>query len=263
MRLSVYYKFWIIVAKNSLQETFVNRWSNVLFITGKLLRLVMALFFLWLIQTNVKQFGAYSSQELVIFFLTYHWIDLLSQVFFRGVYMFRQQVVNGEFDLTLVKPIHPLFQALTGKPDINDAIFLIPSMIATYVIIQRLGITFELNDMLWFGVLFLNGFLIATALHIWVLIIGILTTAVDGIIWLYRDLLELGQFPISVYREPMRFLLFFFVPIGLMTTIPAEILTNHNPSFSLPIVFGAGISFFVVTLKAWGWALKRYSSASS
>lgn len=263
MRLITYFKVWKIFGFNALQETLVNRGSNILFMIGKTLRFSFALLFLFLIRSSVNSFAGYNSDQIVVFFLTYQFIDLVSQIFYRGVYLFSNMVRTGEFDFLLIKPINPLFRALTGKPDINDAIFLIPSLLVSIYIFSRLNIAISLESFIWYLLLLINSFLIVTAIHILVLIVGILTTEVDGIIWIYRDLNYMGRFPATIYMEPLRFVLFFIIPIGMMITIPTEVLLGLKPSYSILIASLIGLGSFFISLKLWDLSLKKYSSASS
>ena len=262
-RLKTYWKVWTIFGKNALQETFVNRASNVLFMLGKFIRLGMSLLFLFLIRENVETFAGYSNDQMVVFFLTYQILDTITQIIYRGVYIFSNLVRSGEFDFILTKPINPLFRALTGKPDINDFVFLFPNVAITIYILSFLNIQYSLLSILWFIALMVNSFLIVTALHIVVLVVGILTTEVDGVIWIYRDLNHMGRFPVTIYMEPLRFILFFLVPIGMMITIPTEVFLGLTPSYSLPLVFLVGIGSLLTSLKLWQLALKKYSSTGS
>ena len=152
-----YFSVWKAVALNALQETFVNRGSNLLFFTGKVIRLAFMLLFLWLLRQTVTTIGGYSGDEMVVFFLVYQFIDTFAQVLYRGVYMFSHLVRTGEFDFMLLKPIHPLFRALTGKPDINDAFFLIPSTALSIWILSQLSLTFTVPSILLFGLLVINS----------------------------------------------------------------------------------------------------------
>lgn len=262
-RFKTYFNVWFILASNAVQETFVNRWSNSFFFFGKAVRLGMSLTVLLLVKQATKGFGSYTTDQMIVFFLTYQFIDLIAQIFYRGVYTFSNNVRSGEFDLYLSKPINPLFRALTGSPDINDVIFLIPNLIISAIVLSTLNITVTFNSVLIFCVLLINSFLIVTALHILVLTIGVITTEVDGVIWMYRDLIRLGQFPISIYQEPLRFILFFIIPIGFMITIPAEVLLNTTPTYTILLTTIIGVGTFILSLKIWGWGLKLYSSASS
>ncbi len=257
------YTIWKIIALNALQEAFLNRWTNALFFLGKALRFGMTLMVLFLIKQTAPTFAQYTTDQIIIFFLTYQFIDTLAQVLYRGVYLFSNQVRTGEFDFLLVKPVNPLFRALTGKPDINDVIFLLPTIVISVYIATQLDVAITLTSFLWYLVLLVNSFLIVTALHICILSIGILTTEIDGVMWLYRDLARLGQFPVGIYLEPLRFLLFFLVPIGMMITIPAEVLLSAPQSYSIAWAIAVGVSFFIFSLWFWNWSLKQYSSASS
>jgi ABC-2 type transport system permease protein len=263
IRLNTYYTVWKMIAVNAFQEAFINRWSNMLFIIGKSLRFGMSLLFLFMIRENTQGFGNYTTDQMVVFFLTYQLIDISAQVFYRGSYLFGNMVRTGEFDFFLAKPINPLFRALTWKPDINDVFFLIPTIIISILTLSQLDISYTPQSIFIYLCLLVNSFLIVTALHILVLTVGVMTTEVDGVIWMYRDVMTLGQIPISVYQEPLRTILFFILPIGMMITIPAEVLFNSQTSYSLLITTTVGISTFLASLKLWNWGLRQYSSASS
>lgn len=262
-RLNTYFKVWWLTAANAAQSAFINRWSNALFMLGKILRLIMMLVFLFLLKDRQLSIAGYSSDQVVLFFLTYQIIDVTAQIFYRGVYVFSQKIRTGEFDFYLLRPISALFRALTGQPDLNDALFLVLFLPVMVAVVWQLDVHITLPSLLGYLVLLLNGFMIVTALHIAVLTIGVLTTEVDNIIWMYRDLIRLGQFPVTMYWAPIRFVLFFIVPIGLMITIPAQVLLNVPPSVNLGLATLLGIGSVIISLRAWHRALKQYSSASS
>lgn len=262
-RLRTYFRVWRLNASNTLQKLFINRATNILFFFGKTVRMGMSLLFIFLIKDQISSFSSYSIDQVVIFFLTYQFIDTLTQVFFRGVYMFRARIIRGTFDFMLLKPISPLFQALTDHPDINDTIFIIPTTLLSIYIATTLNISITWQSLLAYLILVANGLMIATALHILVLVSGIITKDIQGFIWIYRDLLRLSRFPVTIYLQPLRGVLFFVIPVGMMVTIPAEVLLNLTPSHSIAMAFMTGIGSLLVSLKIWQWSLKKYSSASS
>jgi len=263
MTLHKYFSIWVKLALNAVQETFINRATSVLFLSGKAIRFAMMLLFLLLLRTQLDSIGEYSTDHLVLFYLTYYFVDLFGQMFYRGVYQFGQKVRTGEFDFYLLKPISPLFQSLAGKPDINDAIFFIPSVLISIFVASQLNIPITVSGIAWFILLFINSLLIVTGLHMLVLAIAILTVDVDGIIWLYRDISKLSQFPVTIYFEPLRTILFFVIPVGFMVTIPAEVLIGNTPTYSLAMTFIVGTLFLTCSYIAWKQSLKHYTSASS
>lgn len=262
-RLAVYLQVWILTATNALQVAFVNRWSNALFLLGKTLRVTMSLVFFYLLKNQNVSVAGYSTDEVIVFFLTYQLVDIVSQMLFRGVYSFGQLIRTGEFDFLMTKPMSPLFRALTGRPDIDDAVFLIPTLAVSAWVLTQLSITITFSSAVWYGLLFLNSILIVAGLHIIVLAFGVITAEVDNLIWTYRDISRLGQFPVTMYLEPLRTALFFILPIGIMITVPAQILLNLKPTYSIAIAGTVGIVFFWISLRIWNWALRQYSSASS
>lgn len=261
--MNKYLVVWYMLAGNALQVSFVNRWTNLIFIVGKITRFATILLLLWLIKDQVDTIASYSSAQLLVFFLTYQIIDAVGQILYRGVYEFGHQVKSGSFDLILTKPVNCLFLSLIGKPDINDALLFLPLIGVSALVMHQAGITLSLSALGWIILLSINSFLLITALHIWVLTVGILTTEVDGIVWFMRDALRMGQLPISVYQEPIRTLLFFLIPIGLMVTIPAEVIASAPPSYTIGFTCAIGVCFFLLSLTAWNWSVKRYTSASS
>lgn len=262
-RLLYYFEIWKHWGFDALQEAFVNRGSNALFLLGKTMRLAMTLGLLLLIKRNIKTFAGYTGDEMVVFFLVYQFIDNVAQSLYRGVYTFGRKVREGEFDFDLMKPISPLFRALMGEPDINDVIFLIPSTAISIYILTTLNLNITIASTIGFVLLLFVSIAIATAFHIIVLSVAIFTTDIDGMVWMYRDLTRLGQFPVSAYLELMRFALFFIVPIGMMITIPAQYLINVDLSYNLLIDIAVGAVFFGFSLWLWNKSLRSYTSASS
>jgi ABC-2 type transport system permease protein len=260
-RIKVYWNVWQTIAKYAFAETFLNRWSNLFFLLGKSVRFGMLLFFLLLLQQNIHQIAGYTSNQIMIFFLIYQFLDTGAQIFYRGVYTFSNKVRSGEFDFYLSKPLHPLFRVLMGQPDIMDVFFFIPSTLISIWLLGHVFQSISLPTALLFILLICNSFLLITSLHIFVLCLGVLTTEVDNAIMLYRDFNTLGRFPINIYREPLRTFLFFAVPIGFINTIPAQVITGIEPSYAVILSFGIGISFLLLSLRLWTWSIKRYTSA--
>lgn len=260
-RISVYWTVWYTIAQYAFAETFLNRWTSALFLLGKTIRFGMLLFFLTFIKQSVQVFAGYTPDQIVVFFLTYQFIDTLAQMIYRGVYEFSWKVRSGDLDFYLGKPINPLFRILTGKPDIIDVFFFIPTTIFSIYLIRDTLFTASAETLLGYGLLLLNGLLIATAFHILILAIGIISVQVDNVVMLYRDINTMTRFPVSIYTEPVRTLLLFAVPVGLMNTIPAEVLLNRPLSVTIALACAFGLFFFFFSLRIWAWAIKRYTGA--
>jgi len=254
-----YFRVWFKSSTLSVQSNLTQRGGALMFITGKFIRFGFFLILLALIAERVDQVSGFTLQQLVIFYLFFNLFDIIGQVLFRGIYRFRQQILSGEFDFRLVKPMSPLFQALTRETDLLD----LPLLIIVLVYLLQDALKQPFQNLIYFLVLFLAGVLIITAIHIFVAAFGIITTEVDHTIMIYRDLSAMARFPIDIYALPIRAFLTFIIPISIAFTVPAKAFMGL---IALPtVIFSLFIStlFFLLSLRFWRFALTKYSSASS
>lgn len=260
-RILYYTRLWWIMSKNSFLSFLQNRFGIVIFLTGKVLRFLFFLGFLFYLLKTTKTLAGYDLNQTVFFFLTFNLIDTGTQFLFREVYRFRPLVINGGFDLTLSKPFSALFRALMGGADLLDLITIPPLILATFYVGSLLSPT--ASQVFLYLVLLVNGFLIATAFHIAVISLGIITLEIDHSIMIYRDLTNLGRLPVDIYRQPLRGLITFLIPVGIMFTIPAKSLIGIAPGSIILISLVLGVGFIFLSLRFWNYALRFYSSASS
>lgn len=260
--LRKYSSLWLTLTLNSFQTSLTSRASAFLFLIGKLLRFVLFAVFLFALFAKTSRIANYSVLQAVIFYLTYNLVDTTAQLFFREVYRFRQQVVSGDFDLVLVKPSSPLFRALAGGADPLDLFMLIPYVGSLVYAVSRLG-SLHITTVGLYILLLMNGFVIATGFHILVLALAVMTTEIDHAIMIYRDITSMARLPVDIYREPLRSLITFVVPVGIMMTFPAKALFGLLTPTALVVSFLIGIAFLLVSVRVWGWSLVRYTSASS
>lgn len=258
-----YLRLWLLFAKYELMFQFSTKIAMVFFFIGKVVRFFSFIIILLLIKQNTNSLAGYTINEVLIFFLTFNFIDLVSQMFLRGVYSLSGKVRSGEFDFFLCRPVNPLFRSLAGSPDFNDIILFIPlTAFSVWYIVQSIPMLSWQHFMLY--LLFLcNGLLISVSFHILVLCVGVITAEVDNTIMFYRDLTQMGRFPIEIYKEPLRSLITFVIPIGIMISTPAKTLLGLGTTNMLFLSMCIGVGIFALSLKAWGFALKKYTSASS
>lgn len=257
-----YLKIWWILTIGTTQVAFASRFGASVFIIGKLLRFFFFLLFLILLVSKTRVIAGYSFWQVIFFYASFNLVDTLPQFFLREVYRFRWQVLSGYFDHILVKPMSALFKALFGGSDIFDLSIL---SLSGFFIIFSAGKIGEIttDGVLLYMLLIANAFVITLAFHIFVLGIGILTTEVDNTIMLYRDLTQMGRVPVDVYTEPIRGLLTFAIPVGIMMTFPPKVLMGLLSPTNIILAVFLGILFIVFSLKFWEFSLRHYASASS
>lgn len=257
-----YLKLWLKLSSFSFQTFFVSRFGALLFLCGKVLRFIFFLVFLIVLLSKTKVLAGYDIWQVLLFYLTFNLIDSTTQMLFREVYRFRTQIVTGSFDLILVKPVNVLFRSLFGWTDILDLITILPLVVFIIYIANYLH-SLTLMNVILYIFLVLNSLLLAMSFHIMVLSLAILTTEIDHAIMIYRDFTSMGRFPIDIYKEPLRSLVTFAVPVGLMMSFPVQALLGQLKITLLVISISFGIVVWILSLKLWHYSLKKYTSASS
>ena len=106
------FKVWLRITLMSVQGQLLTNWAGVLFLLGKTVRFLLFFVFLFSVLSSAGSLAGFNQEQVILIFLVFNLIDLLTQFFFRGVYQFRQLVVYGRFDLDLLKPLPSFFRPL-------------------------------------------------------------------------------------------------------------------------------------------------------
>lgn len=81
--------------------------------------------------------------------------------------------------------------------------------------------------------------------------------------WIFYGVFQMGRYPVGIYPGFLRPILTWVIPVGVMTTIPAQALAGDLPPWLLlaAVVFAVGA--FALASLSFRKALGRYASASS
>jgi len=241
-------------------ESFISSFGYLL---GKLTRIGFFLFFLFSIFKHTDALVGYTLPEIALFFLTFNIVDILAQLFFRGIYGIRSLIREGDFDYFLIQPTNVLFRVVFHTVDFLDVVTMIPVFFITGYILRQIPGGISAVRLLEYGLLILNGMIIAFAIHIVVAGLAVLTQELENTIWIYRDLMTLGRFPSDIYDAPMRGILTFIVPVAVMVSFPAKAFLGKLDKVWLVQAFTMAMTSLVLSLQFWRFATRRYTSVSS
>ncbi len=172
------------------------------------------------------------------------------------------EVWSGKLDYTLIRPVDIQFQASFRYWQPLALIDLIFGLGVLGVTIWQLGAVLT-----WGGV---GMFLVAlsagmTTLYAILLLFAGLVFWSPGFLftWIFDSLFQMGRYPVGIYPGWLQIVLTWVVPVGVMTTLPAQALTSDLTLGR----FGAGLilslGFLVMASIFFRLGLKRYVSASS
>ena len=172
------------------------------------------------------------------------------------------EVWSGKFDFTVLRPVDIQFQASFRywQPlafiDLSFGLGIMGLAIAQLGKALTLVGVFSFISSLFFGVLTLYSILLALAgLVFWSP--GFLFT------WIFDSLFQMARYPVGIYPSWLRLVLTWIVPVGIMTTLPAEALSG-TISFTR-LAYGGILSILLLVGASFVFraGVKRYESASS
>src|SRR5882724_3918247 len=133
-----YFRIWVRITIISFMvqaESFVSSFGYLL---GKLVRVSFFLFFLYSIFKHTNALAGYTLPEAALFFLTFNIVDIVAQLFFRGIYGVRSLIREGDFDYFLIQPTNVLFRVAFHTVDFLDVVTIIPVLFITGYILRQI-----------------------------------------------------------------------------------------------------------------------------
>jgi len=172
------------------------------------------------------------------------------------------EIWSGRFDFTLLRPVNTQFLASLRYWRPLALMDLALGLGVLGVAVVRLGQSMTLARLLAFlvaliaAVTILYAILLAlTALVLWSP--GFLFT------WAFDAVFQMARYPVGLYPGWLRLVLTWVIPVGVMTTTPAQALTGAiSPGMLLGSV-ALAVALFVGASALFRFGLRRYASASS
>lgn len=262
--IKAYLRVWLKLTAQQFQSQVANaRGAAILFIFSKLFRLATAFLFIWVIMDRAKLIAGYNLSQAIFILALFNLISSITQLFMRGIYIFRQKVVDGTFDFYLLNPLSELFYSLFSYTDPLDLILFLPYLGIMVWAWLATGFPITISSILILLLIIAIVMLMILAWHIVIIAIGVKYLEVDNTIMLYRDLERMASMPIEIYGKYGAATLTYVFPFALMATIPARLVFGlYNPWYLCLFALLAFIQLRVA-LYLWHRALLSYSSASS
>jgi ABC-2 type transport system permease protein len=172
------------------------------------------------------------------------------------------EIWTGQFDFTLLRPANAQFQASVRHWRPFALVDLALGLGVVAVAASRLGPPLAPLHLAAFlltlvvGVMLLYAILLAfAALTLWNP--GFLFT------WVFDGLFQMARYPAGLYPAWLRLVLTWIVPVGVMTTVPAQALTGTLSPWVLAGSVALAAAFFTGASVLFRYGLRRYASASS
>jgi ABC-2 type transport system permease protein len=178
-------------------------------------------------------------------------------------------VREGRFDRFLIRPLDPLFQALTVPQQIwPDELVL--AIVYFSLVVPFAGVRVDWVLLCYVPLVALGGALIDFGINLAIATASFWFVRIDTLRWVVMSLeQEFSRYPISIYQRGVRVVLAFVLPFAFMNYFPATFLLHKaedglhlNPAVGLltPLV---GLLVLTVAYAFWRIGLNRYQGTGS
>ncbi len=171
------------------------------------------------------------------------------------------EVWTGQFDFTLLRPVGTQCLASFRRWRLLALFDLLLGLGVLAVAASQLGQTLTVARLAAFvlslaGLASLYAILLAFAALVFMNPYALFTWALDGIF-------QMARYPVGLYPGWLRLILTWVVPVGVITTVPAEALAGALSSQTLAASVVAGVALTAGASALFRRGLRRYTSASS
>ncbi len=219
---------------------------------------------------NFQSIGGWVKYE-VLFLFTTSWVSYSVSCFFFWSPMkdIGEMIRNGSFDLYMVRPIGPLTYLVLQQFQYTFLPRIVLSIIFLAVSIQKVGIVWNLKNVIFYIVSMFCSFVIFSSITIITGSVSFWTIKSEEIVSLLTDnnygLKNFTDYPIQIYTREIRLLLTFIVPYAFTGYYPVADLLGKNIGNDILGCFSPAIAllFACFARLMWKKGLKRYGSSGA
>ena len=180
-----------------------------------------------------------------------------------------EMIREGRFDRFLVRPLDPLFQAMTTPQQIwPDGLLL--SFVVFGFATAYAGVRIDATFVLYVPLVVVGGALIEFGIQLAIATGAFWVIRIDALRWVVMSLQQdFTRYPISIYTRAVRLFLAFVIPFAFISYFPATFLLHKTegalglaPAVGMltPVI---GVLWFAIAYAFWRVGIDRYQGTGS
>lgn len=216
-----------------------------------------------IVYTQTETLGGWRVGEAIALLGTYQIVGGLLATFIEpNVRWFAGQVKSGRLDDILLKPVSSIFLASLGSCAPLGLLEVLLGFGVLGLGIQQGEAAPTLWGILSWLLLLAVGLTVTWGSRVLLASIALWAPAIELDV-VYGALWQCGRYPVTIYRQPIRFVLTYILPVAFVSTLPTYALSHGvEPQLLLasPLV---AIGTVALVHVVWRAGLRRYTSATS
>ena len=261
-----YIDIYSIMLRNSLIREMSFKANFLLWMLVEVLWFVGQIVFFSIIFGNVDRIGDWTKWEVVLLIGTHQMISQLFQAFFFvNVANIPELVRTGKLDSLLVLPLDSQFAVSTKQFGLDSIVNAIVGAIVVGVSLSKLGYVPTPLSILLYLVAICFGIAVHYSIMLSLAAVSFWIVRAQGLVYGYFNFMNIARYPDSIFPRLFKFIFSWIVPVVIVANVPARLLIKafgQPGPLMLQLVIGSTV-VFLLSRAFWGFALRRYSSASS
>lgn len=243
--------------------------SFLLMIVGFMIVATTELLGIFFIFHHVKSIKGWTSWEIVYLYAIASISFGIAEFLSAGIHQVPLLIQSGEFSQFLTRPLSPLFQILSHKVllfklgrSLQGIFALIIALINLKIVWNLLNITLLFISIFSSIIIYISLFLLSATLCFWTIQSTELFNA-----FTYGGH-TMTQFPISIYRNWMKKVFLFIIPIAFSSYFPSIIILNKSEPLGYPRFFAyispfVALTFTGFSIFLWNIGINHYQSTGT
>lgn len=173
------------------------------------------------------------------------------------------QIRQGTLDFVLMKPADAQFLVSTARFEIWKGADALAAFAIFGWAFHLLGYRPSASAIAVSLALLACAILVLYSAWIMVVAAAFWVVRLDNLAYLFGAIFDFARWPVTVFKGAFRFVFTFVIPLGVMTTYPAEALLGTLSGRTAALSVAGSILFALTARAIWTRAISRYTSASS
>ena len=247
----------------SLKEILIYRIDCIVGIFSQLIVQLVSLIFIFIVFQNTENISGWNFKQILLLYgITRISIGIEGYCFDSLYDIGPKYIRNGDFDKILLRPVHPLISIIGSSREFVSIADVILGLIITIYMLVQLSIPITIILILKIIVFSIVGALIIGAINTIFSISSFWTYRSNEVIWSFYRMYTFTEYPIDIYNIFIKILITIILPFAFVAYYPTMNYLGLSTYmiYLSPIVM---IILWVVAVKVWNLALKKYRSTGS
>lgn len=263
--MNYYFSIWWNYVLQNIKVVLTYRVNFIISFFATLIYVVVNLSFIWIIFENIPILAGWNFYEVIFMFgigeITFGIFAVIGQNFTNNL---PANIIDGQLDRTLLRPINPFLQQLIENFNLNDIVIIFKGLVLISFAVLNLDFEIGIQEIFIFFVAILSGSFTY---------LGIFITTSSLSFWLKdrRGLLDplyvmnnFSRWPLNIYPKIIRFFMTWILPFAFVAFYPTNLILGKedfvNISLFAPLIaiFSFYFAFFIYSK-----GIRKYESTGT